>query len=145
MLQNSFYEGVQRETKAVVEGHLEETYHLGHLDHVGSQNVGRPDLDTKRGPITPCESCSIQRLDSARSHCQSILHDRLQIFRSPGVFNLINSPLTLVRGWGFPRGVSKNTPIIRGATRPSELETAEESNPMCNEEERPGPMRIIGT
>ena len=74
MLQNSFYEGVQREMEAVVEGHLEETHHLGPLDHVGSQNVGRPDLDTKRGPITPRESCSIQRLDSARSHRQSILH-----------------------------------------------------------------------
>ena len=74
MLQRSFYEGVQRETKAVFEGHLEETHHLGNLDHVRSQNVGRSDLDTKRGPITPRESCSIQRLDSARSHRQSILH-----------------------------------------------------------------------
>ena len=59
---------MQREAKAIVQGHLEETYHLGHLDHVGGQNVERPDLDTKRGPITPCESFSIQRFDFARSH-----------------------------------------------------------------------------
>ena len=96
MLQNSFYEGVQRETEVVVKGHLKETHHLGHLDHVGSQNVGRPNLDTEGGPITPHESCSIQRLNSARSHLESILHGRLQIFRSPGIFNLINFPLTLV-------------------------------------------------
>ena len=68
MLQNSFYEGVQRETEAIVEGHLKEEHHLGHLDHVRSQNVGRLDLDTKRGPIPPRESCSIQRFDSAKSH-----------------------------------------------------------------------------
>ena len=68
MLPDSFYKGVQRETKAIIEGHLEETHHLGHLDHLGSQNIGRPDLDTKRGPITPRKSCPIQRLDSSRSH-----------------------------------------------------------------------------
>ena len=67
MLQDSFYKGMQMETEAVIEGHLKETHHLGHLDHVGSQNVERPDLDTKRGPITPRESCPIQWLDSARS------------------------------------------------------------------------------
>ena len=49
-------------------------YNLGcYMDHVGVQNVGRPDLDTKRGPITPRESFSIQRLDFSRSHRQSIL------------------------------------------------------------------------
>ena len=74
MLQDSFYKGVQRETEAVIEGHLEEAHHLGHFDHVGSQNVGRLDLDTKRGLLTSRESCPIQRLDSARSHHQSILH-----------------------------------------------------------------------
>ena len=68
MLKDSFYKVVQRETEAIVEGHLEETHHLGHLDHVGSQNIGGPNLDTQRGPITPRESFPIQRLDSARSH-----------------------------------------------------------------------------
>ena len=56
MLQDSFYKGVQRKTEAIVEGHLEEAHHLGHMDHVGSKNIGRPDLDTKRGPIMPRES-----------------------------------------------------------------------------------------
>ena len=111
MLQNSFYEGVQRETEVVVKGHFKETHHLGLLDHVGSQNIRRPDLDTKRGPITPRESRSIQRLDSARSHHQSILHAD---FRSDPWGYLISSILLLacLRERGAPPGRFEEQPRL---------------------------------
>ena len=108
MLQNPFYKGVQREAKTVIEGHFKEAYHLRYWNHVRGQNVGGPDLDTKRRPITPSKSGPIQGSDFARYHRQSILHGGPQILRSHGVLNLVYSPLTLVQGQrGLPWGISK--------------------------------------
>ena len=51
MLQNPFYERAQREVEAILECHLKNAHHLGHLDDVGGQHVRAPNPDPKRGPI----------------------------------------------------------------------------------------------
>ena len=68
MLQNPFYEGVQREAKTIIEGHFEEAYHLRYENHIESQNVRRPNSNAKRRSITPGEGGPIRGTDLARSH-----------------------------------------------------------------------------
>ena len=59
VLQNPFYEGMQREAKTIIEVHFEEAHHLRHGNHIEGQNVrgphsnakGRPILSGKGGPI----------------------------------------------------------------------------------------------
>ena len=68
MLQNLFYEGMQREAKIVIEGHFKEAYHLRYGNHIGGQNVRGPDSDAKRRSVMPGESGPIQGTDLARPH-----------------------------------------------------------------------------
>ena len=52
MLQNPFYEGMQRETKTVIEGHFEEAHHLRHKDHIEGQKVRGPHPNAEGRLIT---------------------------------------------------------------------------------------------
>ena len=52
VLQNPFYEGMQREAKTIVEGHFEETHHLRHKDHIEGQNVRGPHPNAEGRLIT---------------------------------------------------------------------------------------------
>ena len=98
MLHNPFYKGMQREVEAILERHLKKAHHLGHLDDVGGQHVGAPNLDTKRGPIPGRKDLTIQRFDPTRAHGLSILYGSPQIFKAARVSNFINFALALIQG-----------------------------------------------
>ena len=56
VLQNPFYEGMQREAKTIIEGHFKEAYHLRHGNHIGGQNVRGLNLNAKMRSVTSGES-----------------------------------------------------------------------------------------
>ena len=148
MLQNPFYKGVQREAKTVIEGHFKEAYHLRYWNHIRGQNVEGPDPDTKRRLITPSKSGPIHGSDFARSHRQSILHGGPQVLRSPGVLNLVYSPLTLVQGKrGLPWGISKinSGRKVGGAASPPRADNSRRIISNTQREDRPRPMVIASS
>ena len=75
MLQNPFYEGMQRKEEAILEGHLKKAHHLGHLDNIGGQHVGTPNMNAKRGPIPSCKDLPKQRFNPARAHDHGIMYN----------------------------------------------------------------------
>ena len=59
MLQNPFYEGMQRKTKTIIEGHFKETHHLRHGNYIKGQNVRGPHSNTKRRSVTSSKGSPI--------------------------------------------------------------------------------------
>ena len=68
MLQNPFYEGMEREAKTVIESYFKEAYHLRYGNHIGSQNIRELDSDAKRRSVMPGKSGPIQGTNLARPH-----------------------------------------------------------------------------
>ena len=75
MLQNPFYEGMQREAKTIIEGHFKEAYHLRYENHIVGQNVRGLNLNAKRNSVTFDKGGSIRGTYLARPHSQSMLND----------------------------------------------------------------------
>ena len=74
MLQNPFFEGMQREAKTIIEGHFKEADHLKYGNHIVGQNVRGPNLNAKRRSVTSGKGGPIRGTDLARPHSQSMLN-----------------------------------------------------------------------
>ena len=85
---------MQRKAEAVLEGRPKEANHLWHLDDVGSERIGAPNMNTKGGPVASREGLSKKGLDPNRAHSFGILHSSPQVLRTAMVPDLTNLSFT---------------------------------------------------
>ena len=80
MLQNPFYEGMQRKTKTIIKSDFKETYHPGHGNYIKGQDIRGPYSDTKGRSVVFSKGNLIRRTDLARSHSYSVLDGGFEVF-----------------------------------------------------------------
>ena len=87
-----------RKAQAVLKGRLKEANHLWHLDDVGSDKIGAPNMNTKGRPVASGEGLSKKGLDPTRAHYFGILHSNPQVVRTARVTDLTDLALAFAKG-----------------------------------------------